>query len=105
MKDYLHLYLGCECITEENKVGKLCDIGIDYSKEIMLITVRYSDNDDDWDVFNDDPSNITRVKLLLKPIDCCGWMPFAFKRVLEEGYDVFDLISKGLAIDRTKMKV
>ena len=126
IEDYLHLYLGCECITEDKKIGRLCDIGSDYANEMILLTVRYSDDSDDWDVFNDDPKDVTRIKLLLRPLSDMteeeknesGFGTTnkhdahkftitthfeTMRYLLSKGFDLFSLIESGLAIDKTKI--
>jgi hypothetical protein len=68
MQDILPLYIGGRCKTENGKVGFFSNFDVcqrDYS--IVMITVRYSDNPDDWDLFNNN-EECDRIKLLLTPI-------------------------------------
>lgn len=68
IKDYLHLYLGCECKTEEGKVGWFSGFDVcerDYS--ITMITVRFPGQSEEWTVLNDN-EECDRIKLILRPL-------------------------------------
>lgn len=68
LKDYLHLYQNCLVQTEEGKIGRLSSVDICESNySIIMLTVRYSDKEGDWDVFNDN-EEITRVKPILRSL-------------------------------------
>lgn len=68
IEDYLHLYLGCECIADDKKKGRLAAIDLCQSdNSIVMLTVRYSDDIDDWDVLNDN-QEMSRVKPILRPL-------------------------------------
>jgi hypothetical protein len=67
--DYLHLYLGCRCITVTKKTGRFS--GLDYCQDdnsTMMITVRYSDDIGDWFILNN-VNKICRITLILKPVE------------------------------------
>ena len=68
IKDYLHLYLGCECKTEEGKVGWFSGFDVcerDYG--IVMITVRFPEQSEEWTVLNDN-EECDRIKLILRPL-------------------------------------
>lgn len=69
LKDYLHLYLGCECILDDHNTGIL--IGFDsqlHNKEVEMVCYTIWDKkDDDWMVYNDD-SSFERIKPILRPL-------------------------------------
>lgn len=65
----LAFYLGGKVfVPETNKVGIL--IGIDYHKYLTtILNVQYSEEKDDWDVFNENDESITRVKPILRRLE------------------------------------
>lgn len=68
IKDYLHLYLGCECVTDDGRTGWFAGFDIcekDYS--IVMITVRFPGEEEDWSVLNDN-DECDRIKLVLRPL-------------------------------------
>lgn len=123
IKDYLHLYLGCECQTDEGKIGWFSGFDVcerDYS--ITMITVRFSDKSDDWTVLNDN-EECDRIKLILRPLSDMTeeedqielpkhnrgefidmhWYPEGYVWLLSKGFDLFGLIDEGLAINKTTL--
>lgn len=130
IKDYLHFYLGCECIDEDGRIGRFSGFDIcvdDYS--IVMITVKYSDDTEDWSVLNDN-EDCDRIKLLLRRLSSMteeekttvykllygedayeairlnfaltlgNLNPEAFRYLLRNGFDLFDLIDSRLAVDK-----
>ena len=118
--DY-HLYIGQECIEVETG-NRLRFSSIDYctkDREITMITVR-DERDDEWWVLNED-ENITRIKLLLRPLESMTEeehtelqklmrlvtdgiyvdTPESFRWLLSKGFDLFGGIKAGWAIDKT----
>ena len=72
LKDVIHFYLFADVITEDGRIGMLSDIGVaGPDKSIAMLTVRYSEKEDDWDVFNDDLTSELplRVKPVLRKIE------------------------------------
>lgn len=126
LKDYLHLYLGCECILDNKETGKL--IGFDSrlhdsDVEMVCFTI-WIDKENDWSVYNDD-KNFERIKPILRPLSDMteeekqniegtdwsllpdsGWEYTAetFLFLLSKGFDLFGLIEAGLAIDKITLK-
>lgn len=125
IKDYIHLYLGCECIDENGERGWFSGFDVcerDYS--ITMISMRYQGRDDDFAVFNDN-EECDRIKLLLRPLSditeeekkeieameqnntSYPTMAYAlaphFVYLLSRGFDIFGLIDAGLALDKTKL--
>jgi hypothetical protein len=83
IKDYLHLYLGCECINEEGKIGRFS--GIDVCKLLLRPL-----------------SDMTQEEFR---IDCNLINPVErFRFRLSKGFDLFGLIDAGLALDATKLQ-
>lgn len=123
IEDYLHLHIGCEIDTPIGVVrltgfggGEIFYESIDYS------IVELSSKGQDWDY--------TDIKLLLRPLsdmteeeseeqrkflfeqnyrtdDFIETLPFhnaqEMKWNLSNGFDIFNLIEVGLAIDKTKI--
>jgi hypothetical protein len=69
LKDYLHLYLGCECRLDNKEKGKL--IGFDsrlHDSEVEMVCFTiWMDKENDWTVYNDD-ANFDRIKPILRPL-------------------------------------
>lgn len=71
IEDYLHLYMGCECLMDGTDKGRF--IGYDsrlHDKEVQMafITIQFNEfNAEDWTVYNDD-EELKRIKLLLRPL-------------------------------------
>lgn len=120
IKDYLHLYLGCECMTEDGRRGRFSGFDVvEKNYSIVMITVRFSDDplDHDWTVLNDN-EECDRIKLILRPLSDMtedekteeykiGLDPGIeeqFRWLLSKGFDLFGLIEAGLAIDKTTLK-
>jgi hypothetical protein len=73
--DYLHLYLGCQCTSDMHKTGRFS--GLEYCQNdnsIVMITVKYSDDADDWAIFNDS-KKLNRITLILNPIEAIEHLP------------------------------
>jgi len=124
IKDYLHLYIGCEIIGEyqdEQRNGYLTGLHGEYGPEIQFFT------EDEVNVHEHPEYNdYDQVKLILRPlsdinqedmnavsrsmhmddknyvITCNTWKPEEFMYLLSKGFDLFGLIEAGLAIDKTK---
>ena len=69
LKDYLHLYLGCDCRLDNKETGKL--IGFDsrlHDAELEMVCYTiWLDKENDWSVYNDD-KNFGRIKPILRPL-------------------------------------
>lgn len=70
LESILHMYLGCDVMTEDNRVGRLAGIDLcQKDNSITMLTIRYSDDtEDDWTVINDD-GYFSRLKPILRPLD------------------------------------
>lgn len=70
LESILHMYLGCDVMTEDNRVGRLAGIDLcQKDNSITMLTIRYSDDiEDDWTVINDD-GYFSRIKPILRPLD------------------------------------
>ena len=70
LKDYLHLYLGCDCRLDNKETGKL--IGFDsrlHDAELEMVCYTiWLDKENDWSVYNDD-KNLGRIKPILRPLN------------------------------------
>ncbi len=130
LKDYLHLYLGCEAqfkyTMRENdfelRIGKIialykngivdaCDLrtnhnGIvyhNYKQDIIKPILRPLS-----DMTEDERNQFESSKVFVKatPVHQVGnmqWTPETFKYLLSIGIDLFGLINDGLAIDKTTL--
>lgn len=67
--DKLRYYFGCEVLVpESNKRGKFTGFDWDDDQSIIMFTVRYSDDLDDFDVLND-WLPIRRIKPILRRLE------------------------------------
>lgn len=124
IKDYLHLYLGCELFEVGGGIGKLYNIGT-FAGFITQVFTDCSSNEAYW-------TNINNVKPILRPLsdmtdhekyeysamvewieqdDIKTWnnsfMRYSAeltKWLLSKHFDLFGLIEAGLAIDKTTLK-
>lgn len=120
IEDYLHLYLGCDLLIEDQLVVQL--VGFEQNGRSFYPVIRNKKN---WDkaVVND----LSLIQLSLRPLSdmtdeekyklqnmvgaleyhhfkndgICS--PIAFRFLLSKHFDLFNLIPEGLAIDKTKL--
>jgi hypothetical protein len=134
IKDYLHLYLGCEAMHGDRKIV-VCGLNINsyYIQNILNEdTLRISDikpilrplsdmtdyeaieiYNKQWPNMNDKESWVKA--LFIKDICCGGYYVegkvaildtmMVVKECLSRGFDLFNLIPEGLAIDSTTLKL
>ncbi len=68
IKDYLHFYLGCECIDDAGKRARIARIGIPQeNNSIITLTIRYSDEVGDFRIFSSN-QGVYPVKLILRSL-------------------------------------
>jgi hypothetical protein len=120
IKDYLHLYLGCEIqsLSGGTMIYTLTGIG----RKQALFSDRYGN--EMWLAENDykpilrplssmtedekQEYEATRVFVRATPVHQIGnmqWTPETFKYLLSKHFDLFGLIEAGLAIDKTTFKI
>jgi hypothetical protein len=107
IKDYLHLYLGCEAMHGDRKIV-VCGLNINsyYIQNIL----------------NEDTLRISDIKPILRPLSSLTneertergkaiiqygkeFIDAEYHRwMLSKGFDIFNLIPEGLAIDKTTLK-
>ena len=122
LKNYLHLYLGCEvicflnsenpavkpvkailCAENHNKHGfiSLNAALVVHAKPILRpisdMTEEEAREGEIWGVWHD-------VNLMGEDWDTFGFSPHNFKHLLSKGFDLFGLIEAGLAIDKSTLK-
>ena len=143
LKNYLHLYLGCEislsgkrikldaeCLNhteyfDRYSVTKLilrkpCDISCDELKQLAAWSGTCSPND--WEIVANDTTTVKHKRCdatfhVTDSGDCVAknsdeWKDFSvsaqqgtmFKQMLDWGFDLFNLIHSGLAIDKASLK-
>lgn len=128
LKDCIQFYLWCDVlIPEDGKIGKL--IGVDMYPECSIFNITHADGDD-YSVLNDfgtnDERDIDRIKPILRPLSDMTDEEINHKRsiltetkdyskyerqvaemfhyMITRGFDLFDLIPSGQAIDKTKLE-
>jgi hypothetical protein len=117
IKDYLYLYLGCEVMIEPYEPHSYKDV-------IEAIVVGESVNFKKAGDYYFDDANEFNIKLILRPLydmtakERLQWFreyrtipkvneyynPEELRWLLKQGFDLFNLIPEGLAIDKTKLK-
>ena len=123
LKDYLHLYIGCECIADGNRF-KLHGVSFTDTGTLAYDGTMIDGIHQCWWIENCDfklilrPLSDIRVKeieeLGIKILDdkyemlmdkkVPDFTPDQFVKLLSFGFDLFNLIASGDAIDKTKMK-
>jgi len=119
IKDYLHLYLGCELFEVGGGIGKLYNMGT-FAGSIVQVFTDCSSNEPYW-------TNVRNVKPILRPLSDMTdeeknyfelWSfeimkedlnqvqrnALKIKWYLYNHFDLFGLIEAGLAIDKTTIK-
>lgn len=112
LKDYLHFYLGCECLLED-KVRVTLN-GFENNHPVVL-------NKKDWQSARVNQMDLIKPILRPFPSDMTEddeeetglnkfyeyghhtLAPLEFVYLLSQGFDLFGLIKAGLAIDKTKL--
>ena len=125
IKDYLHLYLGCECMIgdlnwkpETNLHGLAPGFDPDYGKPIRtkidahildvfphqttLILRPLSDMTDEEQEEIEATKAFQRATAVHR-VGVLVWTAESFRLLFSKGFDVFGLIEAGLAIDKTKL--
>ena len=120
IKDYLHLYLGCEILTGTGNVTLIavqkevipCTnfriivlngnvvhevSGRDFKPLLRPLSDMTEDEDDKIDSLMPSPSYRDNINENY-------WNVKQFLYLLSKGFDLFNLIPEGLAIDKTKLK-
>jgi hypothetical protein len=110
LKDYLHLYLGCQIRFHSNLTGTwgiwnkmtysdielaVAHIGFGEKCQIQLRPLSDMTEEEMLEVDIDIPNISSEYEKLT---------PKAFTQLLQWGFDLFGLIESGLAIDKTKNK-
>lgn len=116
LKDYLHLYLGCECVAKYpyngEKERRMTIIApnlhelldeVEYCKPILrpLSDITEKEQDEIW--YSEEPMGVAELNAgtIRRKVVLC---PNRIKYLLSKGFDLFGLIQSGLAIDATKLK-
>lgn len=119
IKDYLHLYLGCECIVKEPGESAFKSVleGIQRGKfllkeyghlllweaaEIKPVLRPLSDMTEHESNMGDEIMNAFNEN---DPIEAFQGMANMTMMLLKQGFDLFGLIESGLALDKTKLTI
>lgn len=120
IKDYLHLYLGCDCIVSNPLINSETKRVVSVNKDTEQCEIYYW-NEPHLDGEKVHP--IEDIKPILRPLSDMTeeegveifWQPVKgenfsiktgqeFKQLLDKHFDLFGLIEAGLAIDKTTLK-
>lgn len=115
IKDYLHLYLGCDCVIKgEEEVKKITGISYDDTQRIWWA---YFENEENCYAMIDDVAPILRhigdiTNEEKENIEGSDWTPNGsweytpetFKYLLSIGVDLFGLIDEGVAVNATEYR-
>lgn len=122
IKDYLHLYLGCDCMMTRNSYHAVHQLRLSSDTPFKLtgqLSDYFSDSKtmaeckpilrplSDMTEEEEKEYEATRVFVRATPVHQVGnmqWTPETFRYLLKQGFDLFNLIPEGLAIDKTKLK-
>lgn len=111
IKEYLHLYLGCEFIfsaTKDFSTHELCTESLNtiyedsdfYEIKLVLRPISDMTESEKADFYK------TQQFITATPVHVVGnyhWTPETFLWLVNHGFDIFNLIDMGLAIDKTKI--
>jgi hypothetical protein len=119
IKDYLHLYLGCECMTPKG-IGKLFRYDIETNWTWCVFGIMGPEFEDSGHIENvkpilrplSDMSEEEKIELKLNVVQAstinhASEIMWTFEQVrilLSKHFDLFNLIGEGLAIDKTTLK-
>jgi hypothetical protein len=107
IKDYLHLYFGCEAIDQEGWKTKVEWSDLGYPENIQNLLLRplhEMTESDGMKIFGSKKKYLFyRKEKEQNPGDLFLFTPNEIDKLLKEGFDLFNLIESGLAIDKTKL--
>lgn len=113
IKDYLYLYLGCECVVFKGKLHKLLGImghiiSIGYGDGfVKVMNVKIEDCEFAFrhlsDMTEKEAKEIGIEWAEFRGEEIGSFAPKEFVSLLKKSFDLFGLIESGLAIDKTKL--